>query len=660
MSEPPPQATSFSKWLAIAGILAAVATIAAAALFITHSIRRDASILFLIDEGGAKWLRFDDPVTVNLKYDGLYQSGFAKSFRISEPVTKAVLHVRFMKYGSVLIDGQTIWESQPDKNWKTTHAIDITKYVSPGDHTVLLLAKNDTGRPCVIAYCPEIGLATGAGWQTTEDGKTLTPAWLASDPHPIDLNAAYERADRAFLRLLPLYIAIVALVFLVFRWGDKVFPERLRSITPSTVRWIIMATLFVLGLNNATKLGPLQGFDQRGHFEYIERLANTGTIPLASDGWQMFQSPLYYLLNLPLYFLFFHVFEGENFARVFRIIPILCSLWQVDTCFRVGRHLYPERRDLQLVTTFLGGLMPMNIYYSQHSGNEPLASALIAFAVLICIRAIQQPLDAPRTGLALQLGLVMGLALLTKFTAILLVPITAFAIILWSARGEQRFVGFTKNALLRTTAVWGIAFAICGWYYMRNWQLLGKPFVGGWEAARGMAWWQDPGYRTLAQFTSFGAVFTHPIYSCVDSALDGIYSTMFGDGMLSSMGSVAEAPRWNYTIMLSAMWLSILPAAAITLGIVRSLGGLRAPAQSALLFSSACVAAFLAALLLHTIENPALCAAKAFYTLGALPCYAVLGAAGIEWLTPWKQMRPVAYGLLACWCVASYAAYFIL
>ena len=43
--------------------------------------------------------------------------------------------------------------------------------------------------------------------------------------------------------------------------------------------------------------------------------------------------------------------------------------------------------------------------------------------------------------------------------------------------------------------------------------------------------------------------------------------------------------------------------------------------------------------------------------MGLIPCFSLIASAGFEFLTHWKFVRAVTYGLFACWVVGAYAAY---
>jgi hypothetical protein len=207
--------------------------------------------------------------------------------------------------------------------------------------------------------------------------------------------------------------------------------------------------------------------------------------------------------------------------------------------------------------------------------------------------------------------------------------------------------------------VGGVCSLISGWYYVRNWIVLGQPFVGGWDPARGIAWWQDPGYRTWQQYLSFGESLSHPIYAGTNGLWDGLHATMWLDGMLS--GKVAGTlPPWNFAPLLAGAWLGLLPLALILLGagpaIVRAVRG----ESDGLTFSVVAIGAGLTAVIWISLTVPTYSAIKASYLLAFLPCFGVLAAAGYETLARRAWLRPLLVGAIGCWALFAYAAYFVI
>jgi len=70
------------------------------------------------------------------------------------------------------------------------------------------------------------------------------------------------------------------------------------------------------------------------------------------------------------------------------------------------------------------------------------------------------------------------------------------------------------------------------------------------------------------------------------------------------------------------------------------------------------VLVFVAAFVLLWLEVPAYSQAKASYTLGLTPAYAVLCVAGLDLLPANRWVRAAVNAFVVCWSVMVYATYF--
>jgi hypothetical protein len=73
----------------------------------------------------------------------------------------------------------------------------------------------------------------------------------------------------------------------------------------------------------------------------------------------------------------------------------------------------------------------------------------------------------------------------------------------------------------------------------------------------------------------------------------------------------------------------------------------------------AAIAIYLAAMVDLYLRMPIYSTAKATYTLGLVPCYGVVAAAGAAPIMRVRCLRSLVFAALACWAVAAYAAYFV-
>jgi hypothetical protein len=157
-----------------------------------------------------------------------------------------------------------------------------------------------------------------------------------------------------------------------------------------------------------------------------------------------------------------------------------CKL-QIAGC-RLGSTQSPISNPRSPVPLLAAGLVAFNpqfLFVSALVTNDALLAALSAGLLWLVVRT-----EARRPSReAIAIGTVLGLALLTKQSAIILIPIAMLAVVRWDGReaGERRkhkaLARFTAPLLLRSLApsliVLMTAALVAGWWYLRNWQLYG-------------------------------------------------------------------------------------------------------------------------------------------------------------------------------------------
>src|SRR5580704_599094 len=543
---------------------------------------------------------------------------------------------------------------EPD--WNVPHQVTLPSDLSPGEHTFDIVARYNMGPAAVIAYCESLDLRTGRDWTASGAGFEEEPAATVDDIELPALSKNFASPVHALASslwwLCPSFVVATIGLWCTTRLFDH--GELPKWWSASTCRWILIAAWLILAANNFTRLAPGVGYDLRGHVDYIRFIAELGRLPDARDGAQMFQAPLTYLLSAAFYRLLIPFVSVETALIWLRWIPLLCGLAQVELTFRAARLAFPEREDLQSLTVLLGGLLPMNVYMSQVLGNEPLNGALSALVLLWACQGMQDPGLAKTARWQLRVGLALGLALLAKVSALLLAPIVAVVLLF-----SNRLCGW-KPTLAALARCFGAAAAIAGWYFARNVWIFGKPFVGGWDySVTRFLWWQDPGYRTPLQVESFGQALWHPIHAGFYSIWDGFFATFWLDGNLSAMDSWDARPRWNDTLLVAAPVPAFFLSIALLAGLLRGLVSRDVALRNSLRLAGAGIALYLAAFLMLCIEVPAYSQAKASYTLGLTPLYAICCVAGLDLLPRNAILRSAVAASVVCWSMLVYATYFV-
>jgi 4-amino-4-deoxy-L-arabinose transferase-like glycosyltransferase len=639
-------------WLVIVALAVITAPLATAFLriFVTHEA------VFLRPEEGAGWIKVTEPVSLR-SWTGTFVVDFRKQFILERDVPDCILTVRAVRTAQVYLDGRMISAFNDSDDGRHSRSLEM-RGLARGPHELGIAVRNENGPALLLAYSTALGIYTGSDWESSLDGTNWLPATLAEKRMRADVSLQFPSTLDALRSLLPVYLPLFVVTFfgaLFFRsiqekhpWVGNV------SLNPSHIRWLILTAWVVLAVNNIGKIPLGIGFDAVHHYKYISYIAKNGTIPLATEGWQMFQSPLYYLLSAGLVRLLSLSLPMQTLSYALRIIPLLSGALQVQTAYLAVRYVFPDRKDLQVMGTVVGGLLPMNLYISQVVGNEPLAGILSAAAIVLALGILTRdgPLQKKRIVL---LGIVAGLACLTKVTAVLLIPALSLALVYVMSKKEEP----AQSIVAGLGIFLGAVVVVSGWYYLRNWIELGRPFVGGWDISRGITWWQEPGYRTARDFLSFGTSLFHPLFSALNGFWDSIYSTFWLDGLNSSVVTYESGPPWNYPFMISGALLSLLPATGILLGFITTLRkpGAAHPGQVLSVF---CIAVYVSALLYLYVLVPIYSTAKATYTVGLVPCYAVMCAAGLGYLTKNRYVRAAVYGLLVCWAVSVYSSYFVI
>jgi len=631
-----------------------------AGVVLWNYVQADPGFPMLISQHGADWIRFDRPYRFYAQYRVQQATRFRTSFEVEQRAPDALLTVHAYRGARVYLDGRPLNDGKGELSWKKPLQLLIGPYCPPGQHSLEIVVINGEGPPALMAWCDEFDLKTGSGWEASDaEGSRSLPARPLDVTEETKLARSFPLSFDSLRSQLPLLVVVFGSVFaVVLLRGWNLLPaaplSRWLDAAPFLLRWTLLLFWIVLGVNNLPKLPLVNGFDSSGHQKYIQFLIEHEELPYANDGWQMFQTPLYYIASTAMVaLLLWQDIDINIIWQLLRVIPFACGALQVEWCYRALRHAFPGRADLQSLGLLLGGLMPMNIYISFGYTNEPMAGMFSALAVLWIVKAFRQPALARTLRLPIILGLLLGLAILSKFTAVLLIPpLTLSLIFLVKPAGWGRV----------TSSLFSFALAAClacGWYFIRNSLKFGKPFVGGWDPVREIEWWQDPGYRSLDQVFSFGRSLVQPIYAATHSFLDGLYATMWLDGYLSGAG-FSDRPPWNYPYVIGMAVLSLPPTLAILTGIATSLGNPDRAGRQILLFSSACVGIYMAAIFYLFLTLPIVSTTKASYMVGIIPCFAILFASGVERLLRWPVPRAAVYGWMACWALFAYAGYFVI
>lgn len=646
----------------------ALLVLAALALLLLGLVARlpsDPGAALLVPAGGAEWIHLPVEASPHHHASRARVTSFRLETSFERPPAHARLQVAALRAYELRVNGALVRRSREgDAPWARPESVDVGGLLRPGPNRLRVDVVNAKGPPALRLSSPDLDVATGPRWLARDRDGDQTPAgWrpasAAAQRSGFAISEAFPTAWEGLLGQAPLLLACFALGFAAcladahgwLRW-------RGRQLDAAELRWLLLAAFALVCARNLLRLPLYVGMDATSHTNYVAFVAERGTLPFAGDGAQMFQPPLFYALAAPCYRLFTSLFGDAQARMALRVLPMLAGLGLVELAYRCAVLLFPERRDLRMAACVVGGLLPVNLYMAQVVGNEPLSGLLTASVTLLCFHWLRDapPLATDRR--ALLLGAVFGLALLTKVTVLLLLPAVSLALF-WST---HRAGGLQRS--LRASGLFALAvLLVAGWYFARNWLELGVPYVGAWDPslvsapARDLGW-QHPGYRVPGDVLHFGRALVRPVYAATAGFWDALHSTLWLDGYLSGAALAAAAPPWQPELHSALALLSLPLAAAILAGALRALLG-RDASDTPALFAVVALASFVAAMLYLHLRVPTFSNAKASYTLGLLPCYALLAARGAQPLLRGTLSRCVAAGTLAAWAAAACGAFLL-
>jgi 4-amino-4-deoxy-L-arabinose transferase-like glycosyltransferase len=156
-----------------------------------------------------------------------------------------------------------------------------------------------------------------------------------------------------------------------------------------------------------------------------------------------------------------------------RWMTILIGAGVVWLTYRIARETFPERPLLAVGGGALVAFNPQFLYLSGTVNNDVAAALCSAAVLLACIQVVK---DGPHLRTDVTLGILLGLAMLTKFNLLALAAPIALGYLLAVYSPVHAHAIPRWRILLRSAfIVLGLAFLISGWWFWRNYVLYGDP-----------------------------------------------------------------------------------------------------------------------------------------------------------------------------------------
>ena len=662
---PPVPGPATPRHVTVFAALVALAALTLALTWMGWKAFRDPDISFLSARPGADWIVYPSPGNPAVHPTIELGALFRRSFPLTSRPRSAELHLRAFHRFQLTINGQSALRNDDDVSWKSDRRVDVANLLRIGDNRVEVLVSNPRGPPALWLRLILPGQVIGSDerWAVSWAGATWARATRADVPasrRRFDSDGRVRssvdalRARRGTVALLALLSgAMVALGAWWIRRRGKQARQALSS------RWTLWVALVVaaaawaaLFINNDRWLSLMAGFDAEGHQAYIRYVLEHHSLPTADQGWQMHQPPLYYVIAALVLATAGLTVPGPDAASMLHWLGLAYGVANLVLVGAFLRLAFPDHPRRQLLGLIVATFLPMQLYLYQLPTNEILAATLSSAVLLVTLHVLRTA--PPSLRLHGLLGLCMGLALMAKVSALLVVSVTLGVL-------AVRLVGRPRQVFLRGLAglglVMGIAILISGWHYGQAWLRVVAPLFGSLDPAVGSGWWQDPGYRTAHDYLRFGQALSAPLFSGFAGVWDGLYSTLWGDGLCSGAASIRMAPPWCSDLMSAGYLLALVPGLAILVGgVVFLLRWTRHPSLQGTVILGVAFATFMA-IVFMTLQVPYYGMVKSFYGPGAVLPLCAFAAAGLDLaMARARWSTTLLLVLLGTWALTSYGA----
>lgn len=256
---------------------------------------------------------------------------------------------------------------------------------------------------------------------------------------------------------------------------------------------LIIAAYLILAVLYATRVPIWNAPDEPAHYNYIHSIAVGHQLPVLRPGdynqnllarlthekfppgesiaalrYESHQPPLYYLLAAPVLAVFQSAPIRSQVVALRLFTTLIGALFIVAT-YRLARLLFPKSEVAALAAGAFVAFIPQHLFMTAAIDNDALAELMLAVSLIV---AIEDVAERGRSRRDLRAGVVVGLSVLTKLvagvSAVLVVAGLAGAALL----APDRPAAF-RQLPLRVARVAGVAFAISGWWFVRNFIVYG-------------------------------------------------------------------------------------------------------------------------------------------------------------------------------------------
>ena len=285
--------------------------------------------------------------------------------------------------------------------------------------------------------------------------------------------------------------------------SKSTFRSQLGRVVRVPLFWLAILYI-VVGISYALVTPVFEKPDEDGHYGYILYLREHHALPplTFADGFpsEYKQPPLYYVVtalltswsptdadpdrmlvtnpymnfSVPGYRddnrnVFLHPPHLTSLTLGSRLVSLVFGLGTMVTSYYLASQLFSRRSLVPIATAIIVGFQPQFLYVTTAVNNDVAVAFFGTLAVTLLIRRLQR--DDSRY-LAMLLGIILGLASITKVSSLVFFPLTGLALLLIHR-------GFSRSFFRDGVILLAIALLVGGWWYVRNAWVYGDPLSIG-------------------------------------------------------------------------------------------------------------------------------------------------------------------------------------
>ncbi|MBI2843442.1 MAG: glycosyltransferase family 39 protein [Armatimonadetes bacterium] len=254
-----------------------------------------------------------------------------------------------------------------------------------------------------------------------------------------------------------------------------------RELLPKLALAAVIAAYVVLAgassLATRLKYGP----DEPAHFVYVHEIARFRMPTLSHEvtpnaltrrSHEAHQPPLYYILSAVPYAIASKLGAGVDLTwRILRLCTIIFGAGWIYFLYRLAREFVGGSRYRAVLAAACVGLLPSSVYIGGVVNNDALSAVVFTAAMWLIVRTIRRSEVTLRD--AVLIGIISGLAILTKAQGLFLLPTAVVSGLLIVRRSRHS----AATTFINTGIALVTALGIGGIWFIRNIVVFGSPLI---------------------------------------------------------------------------------------------------------------------------------------------------------------------------------------